>query len=98
MHGIATSASVSSGYAADHAHVCPECDDRYPCGARANQCVDPESLPCPECSAAANYAVDCPTCGVYGPPVGTSDAAEQLAGVHDDMHHQGEPTADVHPA
>jgi hypothetical protein len=44
------------------------------------------------------YAVDCDTCGEYGRPQPTSEAASQLAAIHDDMHHRGVPTATVCPA
>ena len=46
----------------------------------------------------AGYAVDCDACHLDGQPQPTADAAGQLAGVHDDIHHQGQPTAIVRPA
>lgn len=41
------------------------------------------------------HAVDCDVCALFGPPVWLADEAEQLAGVHDDLHHGGHPTATV---
>ena len=36
--------------------------------------------------------LDCPACGLDGGPYNL-DQAGQLAGVHDDLHHRGQPTA-----
>jgi hypothetical protein len=49
-------------------------------------------------SEPTGYAVDCHACGPHGEPHPTPAAADQLAGLHDDIHHQGVPTATVHPA
>jgi hypothetical protein len=43
------------------------------------------------------YAVDCLDCELFGQPVGTSNAAAQLAAIHDDTHHRGVPTASICP-
>jgi len=47
----------------------------------------------PETPATAGYAVDCHACELFGTPV--QSAANQLAGIHDDIHHRGRLTADI---
>jgi hypothetical protein len=46
---------------------------------------------------AGPWAVDCPACALAGEPLTHEDEAEQLAGVHDALHHRGRPTATVRP-
>jgi hypothetical protein len=45
---------------------------------------------------ASKTYVDCPTCQLHGQPVDCLDAAEQLAALHDQLHHRGHPTAVLH--
>ncbi len=52
----------------------------------------------PETPGVAGYAVECGACGLFGEPVRSAEAADQLAGTHDDIHHRGQPTATVRPA
>ena len=40
-------------------------------------------------------AVRCDVCVLVGEPVCHVEEAEQLAGVHDQLHHRGHPTATV---
>jgi hypothetical protein len=47
----------------------------------------------PTRTTAPLWAVDCPVCQRTGAPLSHLDAAEQLAAVHDDLHHRGIPTA-----
>jgi len=49
-------------------------------------------------AAHTGYAVDCLDCELFGQPVGNSGAAAELAGIHDDIHHRGVPTASICPA
>jgi hypothetical protein len=42
-----------------------------------------------------SWAVDCPACGLAGVPLLHLDEADQLAAVHDHLHHRGRPTAEV---
>jgi hypothetical protein len=42
--------------------------------------------------------VDCFDCERHGTQAVTVEAAEQLAGLHDDLHHRGVPTAEVRSA
>jgi hypothetical protein len=44
---------------------------------------------------ATTWAVDCPACGITGEPLRHLDEADQLAAVHDHLHHRGRPTAEV---
>jgi hypothetical protein len=39
--------------------------------------------------------VDCDVCALFGLPAWHADEADQLAGIHDDLHHRGQPTATV---
>ena len=41
------------------------------------------------------YIFDCPACCLVGGPFVAVAEAEQLAGTHDDLLHQGRPTAVV---
>jgi hypothetical protein len=43
------------------------------------------------------WAVDCPVCDRTGAVLSHLDEAEQLAAVHDHLHHRGIPTAAVTP-
>jgi hypothetical protein len=51
----------------------------------------------PTTCTAAVWAVDCPVCDRTGEPLSHLDEAEQLAAVHDHLHHRGIPTAAVTP-
>lgn len=44
-----------------------------------------------------HFAVECDPCGLFAPPLPTYDAAEELAGLHDDRHHDGALTAHICP-
>jgi hypothetical protein len=43
------------------------------------------------------FAVECGPCGLAGEPLLHLDQADQLAAVHDHLHHRGVPTAATRP-
>ena len=43
----------------------------------------------------SGYAVDCHACEQFGPPLASTAEADQLAAIHDHLHHQGHPTAHI---
>ena len=47
---------------------------------------------------AVTWVVCCGPCALAGEPLCHLDEADQLAGVHDALHHRGRPTAVVRPA
>ena len=46
-------------------------------------------------AGAVGHAVDCDVCALFGPPAWHADEADQLAAIHDHLHHRGQPTATV---
>jgi len=46
---------------------------------------------------ADNSYVDCSRCEQYGVDSTPTEGAHHLAGLHDDIHHRGTPTATVRP-
>ena len=46
---------------------------------------------------AVTWVVSCGPCDLAGEPLLHADEADQLAGVHDALHHRGRPTAEVRP-
>jgi hypothetical protein len=47
--------------------------------------------------SAVTWVVCCGPCDLAGEPLFHQDEADQLAGVHDALHHRGRPTAEVRP-
>jgi hypothetical protein len=81
----------------DHGHTCPECDDRFACGLGMNRCVDPETMPCPDCAGPVRFAVCCEPCELFLVPLDLAAHAFGAAAAHDDVWHGGTPTALVRP-
>jgi hypothetical protein len=51
--------------------------------------------PGPPAVVAVGHAVDCDVCALFGLPAWHADEADQLAAIHDHLHHRCQPTATV---
>jgi hypothetical protein len=57
--------------------------------------TEPRPTPVATDAPDTGHAVDCDVCALFGPPAWHADEADQLAAIHDHLHHRGQPTATV---